>query len=236
MPTLGDLMNKFASASGDAAPTNQPAAVGVPLNKHASEGEKNMNSLQNIYLAIAGQDLDKTASVAAQTQTQTDPAPESTDDVDFAKMAADLAEKEAAEQTGGGDGGEEIDFVKIAAEYDSAGRIMARGFYDEFMKLAGNMSTTAPDNHNTESPSAAKTDALGNRGLPTLATNFAGNDAHDQTPQMTGSAPKQVYSGSLKPSKTISAGDGTGDDPEGKAISLGGGSPSGFATVRDLQA
>jgi hypothetical protein len=28
------------------------------------------------------------------------------------------------------------DFVKLAQEYDSAGRIMARGFYDEFTKLA----------------------------------------------------------------------------------------------------
>lgn len=28
------------------------------------------------------------------------------------------------------------DMIKLAAEYDSAGRIMARGFYDEFQKLA----------------------------------------------------------------------------------------------------
>lgn len=28
------------------------------------------------------------------------------------------------------------DFMKLAHEYDAAGRIMARGFYDEFQKLA----------------------------------------------------------------------------------------------------
>ena len=78
--------------------------------------------------------------------------------------------------------------------------------------------------------------AFGQRGLPTLETNYAG------TPQagikgkvtpisMAGS--KEVYKGSLKPSKTRSAGD-TGDNPEAHAIATGGGSPAGFATVRDV--
>lgn len=33
------------------------------------------------------------------------------------------------------------DLIKIAAEYDAAGRIMARGFVDEFDKLAHNLGT-----------------------------------------------------------------------------------------------
>ncbi len=31
---------------------------------------------------------------------------------------------------------EEVGIEKLAAEYDAAGRIMARGFYDEFLTLA----------------------------------------------------------------------------------------------------
>ena len=29
------------------------------------------------------------------------------------------------------------DMIKLAQEYDAAGRVMARGFYDEMQKLAG---------------------------------------------------------------------------------------------------
>ena len=87
----------------------------------------------------------------------------------------------------------------------------------------------------TESPSKASTPALGNRGLPTMETNFAGSDNHDQPMETAGAAAKQVYLDSLAPTKSISAGAGTGDDPEAAAISLGSGSPAGFATVKDLQ-
>jgi hypothetical protein len=234
MTTLNDLMSKFASASGDVAPTTTKPAVVDGHNKLASGGEKNMKSLQDIYTAIAGHDQEKTAAAAAHAPDQRQ-IEQTTDDVDFAKMAEALAEKEASDQVGGGD----LDFVKVAAEYDAAGRIMARGFYDEFMKLADNMSTSAPDNQNTETDSAAKTPALGDRSLPTLETNYVGTvDANTpgRQPQMNGPGPKQVYADSLETSKTINAGQGTGDDPEGAALGLGGGSPVGFATVRDLQA
>lgn len=228
MSTLTDLMSKFASAAGaEPKPEPKPAVASDGQTKLASGGEKNMNSLQDIYLAIAGQDHEKTASAAAHQQVET-PANDDVD-VDFAKMAEQLADQEAQEQT------ESPDIVKIAAEYDSAGRIMARGFYDEFCKLAEGV-TTAPDNQTTESESAAKTPALGERGLPTLETNFAGNENHDEAIKTTGPEPKKVYADSLAPTKTINAGQGTGDDPEAAAIGLGGGSPVGFATVRDLQA
>lgn len=238
MPTLNELMNKFASASGeDAAPmTSTPAARGT--TKIASEGDKNMNSLQDIYLSISGMDHEKTAAAAANA-----PAPQAAEqveggDTDFAAMAEKLAAAEAEEQVNGGGGtGDAPDFMKVAAEYDSAGRIMARGFFDEFNKLAHNLKV-AEDNQKTETESAAKTPALGERSLPTLETNYVGTvdtGSPGKQPQMNGSEPKKVYADSLAVTKTINAG-ATGDDPEALAMSLGGGSPVGFATVRDLQA
>lgn len=233
MPSLSELMEKFGSApenesppAGDAVP-DESYAVENGQTKIASPGEGTMDTLQDIYLSLADSDLQKQASVAAG-------APE--EDIDFAKIAEAMADAEADEVIEGAqyEVEEDTDIIKIAAEYDSAGRIMARGFYDEFMKLAGNMDTDVSPNQMTESPSAASTPALGNRGLPTVETNFAGTEQHDKSIETTGPGPKQVYANTLKPSKTISAGQGTGDDPEAMAISHGGGSPAGFATVRDL--
>lgn len=232
MSTLNDLFQKFASAQGEPTPTPaSPAVVGNGHNKLA--GESNMNSLADIYLAISGQDHHVKEAAAAHVPTQ-EPANDD-EAADFAKMAGILAEQEAIEQDGQQQ--EEYDMIKVAQEYDSAGRIMARGFYDEFCKLAAGV-TTEPDNQNTESESAAKTPALGERGLPTLETNYAGTvdtSTPGRQPQMNGPEPKKVYADSLETTKTISAGQGTGDDPEAAAIALGGGSPIGFATIRDLQ-
>ena len=237
MATIDDLMNKFASpaaATDLPDPTNAVApepifAVEDGQTKTASGGD-DMNSLQDIYMAIAQEDFGKEAAAAASA-----PAPIEPDagDVDFAKMASELAGAEASELAAG-DAEEETDIVKVAAEYDAGGRIMARGFYDEFQKLAGNMDTDVTPNQNTEAESAAATPALGERGLPTVETNYAGSPGNDQKIETAGTAPKEVYKDVLKPAKTISAGQGTGDDPEAAAISLGGGSPAGFATVRDL--
>jgi hypothetical protein len=188
-----------------------------------------MRSLTEIYMAIADGDIEKQAAAAAHVPE------DNVDDVDFAKLAGDLAAAEADDIVAQ-EAGDTDDFMKVAAEYDSAGRIMARGFYDEFMKLSGAMDTDVSDNQMTESPSAASTPSLGDRGLPTVPTNFAGNEAHDGQIETAGQAPKQVYSDVLKPNKSISAGQGTGDDPEAAAVSLGGGSPAGFATVKDLTA
>jgi len=239
MPSLDDLMSKFASDESATENFAVPGDAVVPdFNpvddgqlKTASEGNQEMRSLTDIYMAIADNDLEKQAAAAAHIPE------ENYDDVDFAKIAGDLASAEAADlaiqDEHSGDG---ADMVKVAAEYDSAGRIMARGFYDEFMKLAGAMDTDVSSNQMTESPSASSTPAFGDRGLPTVPTNFAGNEAHDGQIETAGQAGKQVYSDVLKPSKSISAGQGTGDDPEAAAVSLGGGSPAGFATVKDLTA
>jgi hypothetical protein len=236
MPTLGELMEKFGSAAAsqnnDAGDNPVPAvrqnpAVGLDgHNKTASGGD--MKSLTDIYLTLTQVDMNKEAAAAASAPT---------DDVDFAKMAEAMADAEATEivQQDGGGNEDAGDIIKVAQEYDSAGRIMARGFFDEFQKLAGALDTAASENQNTESESKASTPALGTRGLPTMETNFAGSPNHDQPLETAGQAAKQVYLDSLAPTKSINAGAGTGDDPEAAAISLGSGSPAGFATVKDLQ-
>jgi hypothetical protein len=235
MPTLGELMEKFGSAAAsqndDAGDNHVPAARQNPAvgfdghNKTASGGDA-MKSLTDIYLTLTQVDMNKEAAAAAHA---TD------DDVDFAKMAEAMADAEATELVQQDVGGNDGDIVKIAQEYDSAGRIMARGFFDEFQKLAGALDTAASENQMTETESKASTPALGSRGLPTMETNFAGSANHDQKMETAGQAAKQVYLDSLAPTKSISAGAGTGDDPEAAAISLGSGSPAGFATVKDLQ-
>ena len=226
-------MEKFGSAAettptaGDTVP-DENIAVEDGETKIASGGGSSMDTLQDIYLSLGEIGMGKEAAEAAGVPDD--------EDVDFAKIAEAMADAEADEvlehATYEEESGSEI--MKVAAEYDSAGRIMARGFYDEFMKLAGNMDTDVTPNQMTESPSHASTPSLGDRGLPTVPTNFAGNEAHDGKIETAGPGPKQVYKDTLKPSKTISAGQGTGDDPEAMAISHGGGSPAGFATVRDL--
>jgi len=237
MPTLNDLFEKFGSAlatddhsqsTGDAVvPDEHRAVSGDGVTKIASGGD-GMNTLQDIYLNLVQQDMDKTAAVAANV-----PPPATDAEPDFAKMAAELADAEASSIINA-EVDDEQQIMKVASEYDAAGRIMARGFYDEFNKLAQGMETTVSPNQNTETESSASTPSLGDRGLPTVPTNYAGSDKHDQPIETTGAGPKDVYKDSLKPTKTISAGQGTGDDPEAAAISLGGGSPAGFATVRDL--
>jgi hypothetical protein len=203
------------------------AALESGATKTASAGGPEM-TLQDIYLQMTN--MDKTASAVAGAPPDTaEPTAE-----ELAAAAEKLAADEAEVRLAAGESNEPVeDIMKIAAEYDSAGRIMARGFYDEFTKLAASVHTEAADNQHTESESAAKTPSLGNRELPTIETNFAGSPNHDQPISMKGG--KEVYKNSLGTSKKIKAGV-TGDDPEAAAISIGGGAPLGFATVRDLLA
>ena len=141
-----------------------------------------------------------------------------------------VVEAGAGDGTEPQDAGEEADFLKVAQEYDAAGRIMARGFWDEYVKLA-TAGTSAAPNQDTESPSAAKTPALGNRGLPTVETNFAGSPNHDQ--RIISNGGKENYKNSLTEKKKISAGV-TGDNVGAAATGIGSGAPVGYATVRDL--
>jgi hypothetical protein len=226
MPTLGDLAARFGQAgAGDGAglASDSQAAPEGGETKTASPGGNHMNSLTEIYLAMSN--IDKTAAAAANV-------PDSQDsEEDFAKAAEELAEKEASELAADEPAEDEDHFKKIAAEYDAAGRIMARGFFDEFMKCAGNVATQASPNQHTESLSMAKTPALGTKGLPTMETNFAGSPNHDQPMSTKGG--KEVYKDSMSSKKKVSAGV-TGDNPEAGAISTGGGAPAGFATIKDL--
>lgn len=236
MPTLNELFQAFGgeAAEHDKLATERDGNCATPggATKTASEGST-MNSLHDIYSALAAQDLTKEAAVAAQV-------PEGDDvDVDFAKMAAAIADAEAGEIVDAGDdvGDEEPsedEIMKVASEYDAAGRIMARGFYDEFQKLAGNLDTDVTPNQMTESPSAASTPALGDRGLPTVPTNFAGSDSHDkkmETGSGSGVNPKDVYKDALKEQKAITPGV-TGDKPFAAAQSMPG--LGGFATIRNI--
>lgn len=232
MPTLGEMMDKFASdesAPGAIEDEVHENAVNDDGEEKTASGGENM-SLFDIYNSLTQNDLSKeAAAVSGEPEV-------GEDDVDFASLAdAELIDKmasdEAAELAGEQ---EEPDMMKVAAEYDAAGRIMARGFYDEFQKLAGNMDTEVSDNQMADSPSKAKTEAFGERGLPTVPTNFAGSEAHDGQIETTGPGPKQVYKDALKPRKSVKAGV-TGDDPEEAAESTGGGGTGGgFATVQDL--
>jgi len=237
MPTLGELMEKFGSAAanhddnddaGDefVPATRQNPAVGFDGHNKTASGGDAMKSLTDIYLTLTNVDMHKEASQAAFATE---------DDVNFAKMAEAMADAEAEEYVADEDGSDGSSIMKVAQEYDSAGRIMARGFFDEFNKLAGALDTAVSDNQMTDSSSSASTPALGTRGLPTLETNYAGSANHDQALETAGQAGKQVYLDSLKTSRSINAGAGTGDDPEAAALSLGSGSPAGFATIKDLQ-
>jgi hypothetical protein len=232
MPTLQELMEKFASAEADGATDDASSTTAAQpdgatkLAGGAMSENSTMRSLTDIYLAMDG--MDKQAGQAAGVPPQ---GGASDEELNFAKMAEQLADAEASEQV---DGQEEI--VKIAQEYDSAGRIMARGFYSEFLKLAGAMDTDVTPNQDAYMPGGhASTPALGERGNPIVENNYAGSKDHQATIETTGPGPKQVYSSSLETSKKIKAGQGTGDDPEAAALSLGSGSPAGFATIKDLQ-
>lgn len=233
MPTLGELMEKFGSAATDANEIAAPddavvsdanPAVGDGVTKTASGGD-DMESLQDIYLSIAGQDsMYKEAAQAADVPTYYD----DNDDNDFAKMAAAIASAEADEIVAD-DAVDENDIVKIASEYDAAGRIMARGFYDEFSKLAGATDTEVTPNTDAETPSQSQAPAYGEHGAVTVPTNFAGTKAHDKPIETTGPGPQAVYKDVLKTQKSMAAGQGTAA-PQSPMGDVGA-----FATINDLK-
>lgn len=225
MATLGDLMAQFDAAADDgsektAAPAIEETTVIDDGETKTASGGEGMKSLTDIYLALTESDFEKEAEAAAQVP-----------DADFAKMAEQLAEAEAEDIVAAD--GEEVDMVKVAKEYDAAGRIMARGFYEEFNKLAGNMDTDVTPNQNTEAESAAQTPALGERGLPTVPTNYAGSPENDKPIETTGPGPKQVHAKVLEEKRKVKAGV-TGDNPFATAASLSGGALGGHAQQTDL--
>ena len=141
MATLSDLLENFglngdvgeektASEQASAGDDEEQALLENLLaddnEKTASEGGTQMGSLADLYLQMQEQD-----SAGA--------------DDDFDKIAEAAAQEEVTETQS---------IEKMAQEYDAAGRIMARGFFDEFHKLAREL----------EEGSDAATPALGERG------------------------------------------------------------------------
>jgi len=140
MTTLNDLLDNFGLnedvgeekiASEQIAGDDDEQALLETLlasgeEKTASEGGTQMGSLADLYMQIADQDS-------------------AGGDDDFDKIAEAAVEAEVDE-------GASIE--KLAQEYDAAGRIMARGFMDEFQKMAREL----------EEGSDAATPALGDRG------------------------------------------------------------------------
>ena len=239
MPTLGELMEKFGSAAGEgvARTSSSPdaifnAALEGGQTKTASDGGNTMKtSLQDIYMNLSSMDMNKQAAEAAGApQEQTAPTD---DEMAYAaqKLAAAEAEQLAAEGVDPANipSAEDEEILKVAADYDAAGRIMARAFYDEFSKIAASGNTKANPNQMTESPSHAAQASLGNRKLPTVPTNFAGSEQHNQG--MVTAGGKKVHENALEESRKINAGV-TGDDPSSAAQRMG--STAGFATVRDI--
>lgn len=104
---------------------------------------------------------------------------------------------------------EDLSIEKVAAEYDAAGRIMARGFFDEFQKLAEGVLEEASD---------AATPALGDRGVEwQMEVNKA-----DKGPMDSTSGTDEQHKNILK---------GQADGPAGRAEGAMG---SQFATAKHL--
>jgi len=230
--TLGELLGQFDSVSGNAADTDDQIheqLLDDGQDKTASDGGTDMNgmgSLASLFLSMT--EMDKTAAAVADVPEGYEGGELTEEDLEkiATAEASELLEQEELEKNAG-DG---EDMMKVAAEYDAAGRIMARGFFDEYVKLANAMDTSVTDNQNSDAPSMSQTPAFGQRGLPTLNTNNAGApDAavKGKATPMDTSGGKEVYKGVLKPTGSKGAGDIVGQTLDQHA----GGQ---FATVRDV--
>lgn len=148
MATLNDLLENFGlgneddvggeKVASDNATEDEQALLEALLygenEKTASEGDTQMGSLADLYMQMTAHDEEYVD-----------------EHDDFDKIASYAVE-------------EEVGVEKLAAEYDAAGRIMARGFYDEFNKLARDL----------EEGSQSSMAALGPRGTDwQMETNMA---------------------------------------------------------------
>lgn len=142
MPTLGDLLNNFGLDED----------VGEEKVATESIADEEQALLENL-LNDGNQEKTGGAQMGslAELYMQLNEADEElVGDDDFDKIASAAVE-------------DEMGVEKLAAEYDAAGRIMARGFFDEFHKLAREL----------EEGSDAATPALGDRGTQyQMETNY----------------------------------------------------------------
>lgn len=194
MATLSDLLNNFGLAddgefdgeekvaSTETADDEQALLEGLldgDQEKTASEGDTEMGSLAELYMNLTEYD-------------------QGGEDETLDKIAELAAEEEIEE---------EADIEKLAAEYDAAGRIMARGFFDEFQKLAREL----------EDPTQASTPSLGERG-----TGYQMETNYEDKGKMDTSGGDQQHKNILK---------GQADGPAGRAEGAMG--PQ-FATAKHL--
>lgn len=180
--SLGELLNNLGIEEQD--PGTEEAEQLQQLmdgeEKLASQGDEQMG-LADLYVQLVASDEEEFL----------------VDDVELDKLAAAEA-------------GEEMGIEKLAAEYDAAGRIMARGFYDEFMKIADGL---------VEEPSHASTPAMGERGLEMhLPVNKDPNASSQPNPHVGKEEHKEILKGK---------GEGPGGDAQG---AMG----AQFATARDI--
>lgn len=215
--TLDDLLSTFGISTNVEAGTEKTAAENVTTDeksdeviKTANDGGHGMN-LADLYLSMQGLDGQvKEAADVSETETTTEAG---TDEQALDAAAGALAAQDFDKEAG----------IKLAAEYDAAGRIMARGFFDEVQKLAAADTHVVP-NVNSKG-SAAKTEALGERGVPLMPVNDASSPKNNVGIPTSGSAPKQVYRDVLKDGKKTSVGSGVTMSPP---------VVGGFATVKDI--
>jgi hypothetical protein len=184
----------------------------------------NAMSLRDIWEGMQARDeemLKSASSRGAAGEPATDPAggtggtPDAggTGDPDLDKIAAVAAEAE-------------LGVEKQAQELDAAGRIMARGYMDELMKLASSgLEDTHVKPNEIEPASADKNPAAGPRGTDfQTATNFAGTHGKHDKPIATAGS-REVNKDVLKDGGNTTVGSGVTMSPP----ALGR-----FATVKDM--
>lgn len=217
--TLEDLLRTFGlstkveGAEKTAAESVTTDEKSAEVIKTANDGGHGMN-LADLYLSMQEADghVKEATGAASETETTNDATvDEQTLDAAAEALASQEFEKEAG--------------IKLAAEYDAAGRIMARGFFDEVQKLAAAGGDTHVVPGANSKPSAAKTEALGERGVPLMPVNDASSPKNNVGIPTSGSAPKQVYKDVLKDGKKTGVGSGVTMSPP---------VVGGFATVKDI--
>ena len=188
MATLKDLLDNFGLEAEE------------EVEKVASDEQATLASL------LEGEDIEKTASEGDENMSLADlflQLQEADEEVGGDMM--DKVAEAAAE--------EDVSIEKVAAEYDAAGRIMARGFFDEFQKLAAEMGMGV-----LEEGTDAKTPALGERGTQwQMEVNKAPRGPMDTTTD-TDAQHKNILKGQA-------------DGPAGRAEGVMG---SQFATAKHL--
>lgn len=189
MATLKDLLDNFGLESEGE-------------EKVASEEQSDEQA--TLASLLEGEDYEKTASEGDEDMSLADlflQLQEADNEMVSDDDVMDKVAEAAAE--------EDVSIEKVAAEYDAAGRIMARGFFDEFNKLAEGV---------LEGPTQAATPALGDRGTEwQMEVNKADKGPMDST-SGTDEQHKQILKGQA-------------DGPAGRAQGAMG---SQFATAKHL--